>query len=341
MDSGSPPQQPDPIATANAQGTANIDAARVTTALNRANQYTPYGNLTWTQGAPTRTFNQSAYDDAMKQYQTGVPTAPGTPGSAENNWARAYGTPTMQPNTGPAPDRNSDQFYTTTPSDQWSSTITLDPRVQGLVDAELSTDKAMQGSINQGLNQVNQTFAGPAPTADAASRQRTEDALYGRQTSRLDPQYQQQEQQLRSDLMNRGIVEGSDAWNQQMDQFQRGKNDAYQQARDSSITGGGNEEAQQLQMQLEARNNVLNALSSLRTGAQVQAPQFGQTPSGATVNPAPVAQSLYNNYQGALGQYGANVASSNATMGALGTAGAGVLGGLASSGALTGLIAMF
>lgn len=41
------PDPPDPVKTANAQGAANIEAARVTTALNRANQITPWGNLTW------------------------------------------------------------------------------------------------------------------------------------------------------------------------------------------------------------------------------------------------------------------------------------------------------
>ena len=44
------PAAPDPYAVATAQGTANIDAARITTALNRANQITPYGNLTWSRG---------------------------------------------------------------------------------------------------------------------------------------------------------------------------------------------------------------------------------------------------------------------------------------------------
>jgi hypothetical protein len=44
------PAAPDPYAVANAQGAANIDAARITTALNRANQVTPYGSLTWAQG---------------------------------------------------------------------------------------------------------------------------------------------------------------------------------------------------------------------------------------------------------------------------------------------------
>lgn len=44
------PQAPDPVATANAQTASNIDTANAQAALNRNNQYTPWGSQTWTQG---------------------------------------------------------------------------------------------------------------------------------------------------------------------------------------------------------------------------------------------------------------------------------------------------
>ena len=53
------PSPPDPIATANAQGAANVDAARITTALNRANQVTPWGNLSWSRGG--NDWNEQGY----------------------------------------------------------------------------------------------------------------------------------------------------------------------------------------------------------------------------------------------------------------------------------------
>ena len=45
--SPSVPAPPDPTATAAAQSQANIDAARETARLNRYNQVSPYGNVTW------------------------------------------------------------------------------------------------------------------------------------------------------------------------------------------------------------------------------------------------------------------------------------------------------
>ncbi|MCR4321195.1 MAG: hypothetical protein NUV74_12780, partial [Candidatus Brocadiaceae bacterium] len=41
--------------------------AKYTTEANRINQYTPYGELTYSNN-PTTTFDQAGYDQAMEQY---------------------------------------------------------------------------------------------------------------------------------------------------------------------------------------------------------------------------------------------------------------------------------
>lgn len=41
------PSPPDPVATSNAQAAANTETARVQAALNRVNQFTPFGNVTY------------------------------------------------------------------------------------------------------------------------------------------------------------------------------------------------------------------------------------------------------------------------------------------------------
>lgn len=51
-DSPDPPPPIDPVATARAQGRMNIDTANANARLNRTNQSTPWGNITWQQGAP-------------------------------------------------------------------------------------------------------------------------------------------------------------------------------------------------------------------------------------------------------------------------------------------------
>lgn len=50
----SAPSPPDPVKTAQAQGQANVETARVQGSLNNMNQYTPYGSVEYTQIAPDR-----------------------------------------------------------------------------------------------------------------------------------------------------------------------------------------------------------------------------------------------------------------------------------------------
>lgn len=475
----SAPPTPDPIATADAQGKANVDAARTTAAMNRANQITPWGSLTWSQGGDK--YNQSGYDNALKA------------------WQDAGGT-------GIAPTKESFGFA----PDSWTSTVKLEPRVQALVDANLSTSQGLQGSIDSSLGNANTTLKNPITRPDAISldalknstsqrftdinksvteaeilasggrnilagqgnrlndlyqtdfnydraprmpevrrinsplpqvreidsplpsannsvRQSVEDALYSRQASRLDPRWQQSEDRLQSSLAAQGITQGSEAYNRETANFARDRNDAYSNAILDAITGGGAEMQRQFGMDMEGRrqeftennaafvqesanrqqlfnennaafgqglqarqqgvgeantlralptqeatamanivgnldnasrawvgqqaaqegardssmvnqfnlarmsgqdqlsndiairNQILNELNALRTGAQAQMPNFASTNSGASVAASPVAQSIYNAYQGDMGAYNTQVGSNNQQLSTLGT----------------------
>lgn len=549
------PAPPDPYAVANAQGTANIDAARATTALNRADQFTPWGSLTWSQGGDK--YNQSGYDNALKA------------------WQDAGGT-------GTAPTKESFGFA----PDSWTSTVKLDPRVQALFDANLSTSLGLQESIDSSLGNVNTTLKNPITRPDAISldalknstsqrftdidkpvteaerlaaggrdilagqvnrldalyqtdfnydraprmpevrridsplpqvrevdsplpqvreidsplpqvrevdsplpsannsvRQSVEDALYSRQASRLDPRWQQSEDRLQSSLAAQGITQGSEAYNRETANFARDRNDAYSNAILNAITGGGAEMQRQFGMDMAGRqqefaennaafgqestnrqqlfnennaafgqglqarqqlfnenntifgqglqarqqlfnennaafgqglqarqqgvgeantlralptqeaiatanivgnldnasrawvgqqaaqegardssmvnqfnlartsgqdqlsndivirNQLLNELNALRTGAQAQTPQFGNTNSGAQVGASPIAQSVYNSYQGDMANYQAGVGSNNAMLGGLTSLGSAAM--MAPAGTFASLAAMF
>lgn len=426
MDNGSPPQPPDPFALASAQGKENTDAARLTAQLNRVNQVTPYGSLTYSQ-TPTRTFNEGRFNAAMGLYNQGQGGQPYTgpadadpvtkayyeflgrapdsggmgyysgkdpewmrsdiQGSAEAQAYRAAHPAGSATPGGAAPDRNDAQFYDAGPADNWTATTTLDPKVQALLDAQMATSQGMQGSIQHQLEGVNKEFANPldysgapgvsdpnsliaqlakirgydmsgapqangfnmggAPEAkgfdmsgapgfksfdmsgipgvigfsmagapgvqsynmsgapqlknfdtsgapqvgsydmsgagampqfslnrqlgnpDEGMRKSVEDAYYQRLASRLDPRFSQDEQTMRSNLMNRGIVEGSEAWRQQMDQFSRGKNDAYSSASLDAITHGGEEMQRMFGMDLGAQQQAeREALDRFGAGMQ-------------------------------------------------------------------------
>lgn len=310
MDSPSAPQTPDPTVVAKAQGDANIAAAQATGSMNRVNQITPYGSLTYTQN-PGGTgaggaFDSDAYLKANPDVAAYIQAHPkGSVGYTDaqtqynlfgKNEGRSLGTSST-----PGLDPNG-----------FTQTLTLDPRVQAIIDSQLQTSAGLEGSIQGALGRVNSTLSqgidygslpqlGDAsqlganlpgiqsydpnsfgampqlntsgapgipsfdtsgvagiPGFDDAARKSAEDASYHQLTSRLDPQYQQQEDQLRSALMNRGMVEGSEGWKQQMDQFSRSKTDAYQTAMNTSIGLGDAEQQRMFDMGLQAHNTGMN-----------------------------------------------------------------------------------
>lgn len=63
-----PPPAPDPVATTQAQGQANIETARANANMNRVDQYTPQGTLTY------RPAGMEAADAAVRQRQAEDPT---------------------------------------------------------------------------------------------------------------------------------------------------------------------------------------------------------------------------------------------------------------------------
>ena len=88
--------------------------------------------------------------------------------------------------------------------------------------------------------------------------QKAGDAYYQQATSRLDPQWQQSEDKMRTQLANQGLAAGDTAYDQQMQNFQLGKNDAYGSAGNQATMMAG-QEAQRMQ------------------GMDVQGAQFGNT----------------------------------------------------------------
>jgi hypothetical protein len=252
------------------------------------------------------------------------------------------------------------------------------------------------------------------PTADEATRQRVEDALYGRATSRLDPRFNQAQDQLNSSLAAQGITQGSEAYNRELQNFGNTRNDAYSSAMNDAISGSDDAMQRQFNMGLQARqqgvneantlrtlptqeavalagisngldtasrnwygaetaqetakdnstanefnlqrtnnqdqfnntiavrNQILNELNALRTGAQAQTPNFASTQSGANVAASPIAQSVYNSYQGDLSNYNSQVASNNSMLGGLGQLGSTALMATATNpGVWASLASMF
>jgi len=219
--------------------------------------------------------------------------------------------------------------------DKWTQTQTLTPEGQFLLDATNRMSRDYAGLSDTLFDNARADLANPVPQANEQTRQAVEDALYRRATSRLDPQFAQQESALTSSLANQGITLGSNAYDTAQQNFMMGKNDAYQNAMDSAVARGGAEETRQLTNQETARNQVLNELNALRTGSQLTNPTFNPENVSTNVAPTNLMQGVYNSYQGDLNNYNAGVGSSNNMMSGLTGLGASYAGSAAGSSAIT------
>lgn len=208
------PPPPDPVATAAAQSQYNKDAAITQANLNRIDQQTPQGSVT---------------------YDTIGTNSDGTP--------------------------------------RYKQTQTYSPEQQALYDQQNQIAQALGGTAEQQIGRVNTTMNTPfnysgdtplqtgvapqdvsrlAPKDYSADAKRVGDAVYGQATSRLDPQFQQQQSDMTSRLAAQGIPVGSDAWQREMDNFSRSRTDAYNQANFSAIQAGGDEQSRLFGLDMSA-----------------------------------------------------------------------------------------
>ena len=159
------------------------------------------------------------------------------------------------------------------------------------------------GGAMQGLEgQFASANANPLDNGQQA-RTRAEGAIYGQEQSRLDPRFQQQQHDLQTQLANQGLDPNSQAYQAQMGNFGRERNDAYQSAMNNAIMGGGQEAQRQQGMDINSRMAPLAGLQGMQ-GLTGQ----GQNP----FLPAAIAQ-----YQGDLQKYGIQQQGKNSTMGGL------------------------
>jgi hypothetical protein len=123
-----------------------------------------------------------------------------------------------------------------------------------------------------GVNPQNIDTSRMGASGDYA--QRAGDAMYQQATSRLDPQWQQRSNDFKTQLLNQGHTAGSEPYEKAMAEFNRSKNDAYQQANFGAITGAGSEAARMFGMDQGARDQQLAAQNAM-FGQQLQSGQFG------------------------------------------------------------------
>lgn len=222
----SAPKAPDPAKTAAAQTESNKATAVTQYGLNATNQYTPYGNLTYSQ-----------------------------------NGTWSDGTP------------------------RFTATTSLSPEQQKLYQQQTQLGSKLN---NLAIGQTDR-LAGVLSQPIDLSNDATEARLSELGRARLDPLVAQRKQSTETELINKGVRPGTEAWDRAMSAVDQQTNDAYNQL---FLTGRG----QAVQEALAERNQPINEVSALMSGGQVQAPNFVNTPTPG-VNGTDVAGITNNAYQ--------------------------------------------
>lgn len=200
---------------------------------------------------------------------------------------------------------------------------TLTPLGQERFDSEQRLVRDLGGIAEGGLQRIRDTFARPFSMGSADEIQNRSEAAI---LSRLEPQFARDEEAMRARLRNQGITQntpdgGQGAWEAEMGRLDRAKQDARQQA----VLGGLQTRGQTMQEELALRNIPLNEVNALRSGSQVNLPQF-QGYAGPGIQAPNILGATQQQYQADLNQYNANQAGSNAMMGGLFSLGSAAMG---------------
>lgn len=287
----SPPPAPNYTAAAQATAAGNLEASRAALAGSLIGQETPYGNLSY----------------------------------------REAGT-----------DRFGNPMYTAVQS--------LSPAQQELLNYDIATSRGLGQLSQQGLNYVQNMMANPFSTSNLpALTSQVDPNLTGMQgwdratgllMQRLQPQLERQQQRLEQQLANQGISRGSEAYTRAQQDLAMQQNDMLNQAALSGaslqnqffgqgVTGANlaNQARQQGFGELAyQRNEPLNTLNAVRSGAQVTAPQFVNTPVQAPTAGADYLAATNAQFANQMAGYNAQQAAQSNLMGGLMGLG-GTLGG--------------
>lgn len=210
----------------------------------------------------------------------------------------------------------------------WSAKQTLSPEQQQLLDIQNQTSIGMGNLAGKGLGYVENMISKPFDTSGIAQTginpgETMQDSIM----RRLQPQIEQNRETVTAQLANQGIVPGTAAYENAMRMQQQKENDLMTSAVIQGTQTGLAANQQGFQQLGYMRNEPINTLNAVRTGAQVSSPNFVNniaqqaTTQGADMLGAATAQGNYNT----AANNASTAASSNLTSGLLGLGGAAMM----------------
>ena len=209
----------------------------------------------------------------------------------------------------------------------WKATQSLAPAQQQLLDIQNQTSIGLGSLAGKGLGYVENMLQTPFDTSKIAQMPIQAGENYEQAIMRrLAPAQQREAQQLETRLANQGIPIGSEAYRTAKELLAQKQSDQLTSAVVGGIGVGQQARQQGFQEQAYLRNEPLNTLNAVRTGAQVTNPTFTSVPQQAFTGGPDIlgaTQAGYNaQLAGANAQNAANQSFTSGLMGLGGTLGA-------------------
>lgn len=232
----------------------------------------------------------------------------------------------------------------------WTQNISLNPDQQAALDAQMGLGLSRSNLAAGMMDRVTDEFGQPmdwGQFSEGGGRveggdfygERAGEALYGRATSRLDPQWEQRAEQQESALRNQGLRPGDEAYDNAMEQMTQQRTDAYQQAgfqadmaaaqegsrmQGMDIGAGGYNtqlRQQEIAEAMQARGFSLNEINAILHGQQVGMPSMPGFNTAGVTEGADYSGAAASQYSADMDQYSAGQAGWQSVM----NAGAGMM----------------
>jgi hypothetical protein len=238
MGKKSAPPPPDYKAAAVASGESSKAVTEQQTWANRPDQYTPWGSETWS--------NEQVWDPATRQYLNkwtqNTNLTPEAQAALDSQLRLQMGRSQLGESLY---DRMAEEY--STPMD-WNSLPAWGQTPQYQSAGNLN----LMGGVNtSGMQGIDMTEGAELQYSPEQLRQRAEDAMYSRATSRLDPQWENAQADKEAQLAAQGLRQGDEAYDRAMREFNMAKTDAYNQATWGATDAGRAEAGQLYNQQLQ------------------------------------------------------------------------------------------
>lgn len=285
------PVAPDPVVTANAQTKSNIDTANAQASLNHTNQVTPWGSQLWSSspnadGTKSWTSTTTLSPEQQKLLDSDGRVSQGLADLGEKQLGNVSNTLNTPFNYNGAP-----QQVTNVQGGPMQTVNANAGALQGVnASGQPLRSSASYGQIQ---NDVDMSKV-PGLVGGADLRKTYEDsqkAAYGMQTQYLDADYTGRQKDMENKLIQQGVLQGSDAWNRELETFGRQRTFDYNNAFNNSFDKGLSAQNQIYNQGLSSSQNAYSqALGNANFHNSAQQQGFGQDLANAQLNNATAGQ---------------------------------------------------